>query len=81
MTQREPAAGATRDGPGRASSATRAGAEATPPYAELYRQLGRGEEALEIEDELRRYCAYADPDFPLLQELEARERLATAPKG
>ena len=42
--------------------------------AEVYRLAGRQEEALAIEDELRRYCAYADPDFPILLELEKRAR-------
>ena len=49
--------------------------------AELYREVGRDEEALAIEDELRRYCAYADPDFPILQELQERERLLPTPIG
>ncbi len=47
--------------------------------AELYREVGRHQKALEIEDELRRYSAYADPDFPILVELEARERLTDPP--
>lgn len=44
--------------------------------AEVYRNVGRLEEAIAIENELRRYCAYADSEFPILRELEARSRLA-----
>jgi tetratricopeptide (TPR) repeat protein len=42
--------------------------------ADFYRKAGRKTEALEIEDELRRYCAFADPDFVIRRELEKRGR-------
>ncbi|MDH3254512.1 MAG: hypothetical protein OEM62_05930 [Acidobacteriota bacterium] len=47
--------------------------EARLRLAELYRKLGDDTEALAIEGELRRYCAYADPDFPILLELDKRK--------
>ena len=37
--------------------------------AELYREVGRIEEALQIEDDLRRYCTWADPDWVFLKNL------------
>ncbi len=38
--------------------------------AQLYRRLGRIQDAEKIENELRKLLAYADPDFPLLVELK-----------
>ena len=43
--------------------------------AEIHRATGSEELALAIEDELRRYCSFADPDFPVLVELERRGAL------
>ena len=40
--------------------------------ASHYRALGREADALEIEDEVRRYCAYADEEFPVRRELARR---------
>jgi tetratricopeptide (TPR) repeat protein len=37
--------------------------------AQLYREVGREPEAQVIEDELRRYCAWAEGGFPVLQGL------------
>jgi len=37
--------------------------------AKLHRETGRNEDAREIEDELRRLLALADPDHPILLEL------------
>ena len=39
--------------------------------ARVSRQLGLEEEARQIEDELRRLLAHADPDFAILRQLEA----------
>ncbi len=41
--------------------------------ANIYRELGRTEEAAEIEARLWLLCSYADPDFPILRELERRQ--------
>jgi len=38
--------------------------------AKLYRETGRNEEAREIEEELRRLLALADPDHPILRQLD-----------
>ncbi len=46
--------------------------------AELYRKVGREEEAQEIEGELLRLLAYADPDHPILFQLRATQALAAA---
>ena len=40
--------------------------------ARVSRQLGLEDEARQIEDELRRLLAHADPDFAILRQLEAR---------
>ena len=44
--------------------------EARVQLAALYRALGRESEAQTIEAELRRNCAWAEPEFPILRELE-----------
>lgn len=49
--------------------------------AELYRKLDREADAQEIENELRRYCAYADSDFVILRELREREQNTTTVSG
>jgi tetratricopeptide (TPR) repeat protein len=41
--------------------------------AELYRTVGRNDEAAEVEARLWLLCSYADPDFPILRELERRQ--------
>ena len=46
--------------------------------AGLYRQVGREEEAQQVEDELRRYLAYADPDHPILLQLEGIDDVGSA---
>jgi hypothetical protein len=38
--------------------------------AQLYRQMGRAEDARKVEDQLRRILAYADSDHPVLQQLK-----------
>ncbi|MGH9863478.1 MAG: hypothetical protein ACRD35_08650, partial [Candidatus Acidiferrales bacterium] len=45
--------------------------------AQVLRKLGRNAEARPIEAELRRLLAYADPDHPLLAQLNQGERTAT----
>ena len=40
--------------------------------ADLYRAVGREDEALAIEKEVRRYSAFADPDFPIVRMLASR---------
>jgi tetratricopeptide (TPR) repeat protein len=44
--------------------------------ADFYRQTGRDEDAREIEDELRTLLALADPDHPILRQLDRTEELA-----
>ena len=44
--------------------------------AGVYRKLGRDEDALKIEDELRTLLALADPDHPILRQLDRTEDLA-----
>ena len=44
--------------------------------AGLYRRLDRVQDAVRIEDELRKLLAYADPDYPMLLELR---RLQSSP--
>ena len=46
--------------------------------SELYRKIGRDEEAREIEAELLKLLAYADPDHPILRQLRATQALAAA---
>ena len=46
--------------------------------AELYRKIGRDEEAREIEAELLKLLAYADPDHPILRQLRATQALAAS---
>ncbi|MEE8201861.1 MAG: tetratricopeptide repeat protein [Candidatus Acidoferrales bacterium] len=46
--------------------------------AQLYRKVGREEEAQKIEAELLKLLAYADPDHPLLRQLRATQALAAA---
>lgn len=49
--------------------------------ADFYRKAGWKADALKIEDELRRYCTYADPDFIIRRELEKRKPGAAATSG
>ncbi len=44
--------------------------------AEVYRKLGRDEDTRRIEDELRRLLALADPDHPILRQLDHTKELA-----
>ncbi len=44
--------------------------------AQLYRKVGRHPEADEIEAELLRLLAYADPDHPMLVELKGSQEVA-----
>ncbi len=37
---------------------------------EIYREMGRDEDARKIEDELRSLLAYADADHPILRQLD-----------
>ncbi len=39
--------------------------------AQVYREMGRDEDAGRIEAELRSLLAYADPDHPILRQLES----------
>jgi len=45
--------------------------------AQLYRKVGRGQEAQEIEADLLKLLAYADPDHPILRQLKWAEAAAT----
>lgn len=47
--------------------------------AQLYRQLGREQDASEIEAELRRLLAPADPDHPVFRQLKATQDVALSP--
>ena len=44
--------------------------------AKLYRETGYNEEAREIEEELRKHLAYADPDHPILRQLDRTKEIA-----
>ena len=44
--------------------------------AQLYRRMGRVQDAEKIENELRKLLAYADPDFPMLVELKRLQNAA-----
>ncbi|MDA2914237.1 tetratricopeptide repeat protein [Acidobacteriia bacterium AH_259_A11_L15] len=44
--------------------------------AQLYRKVGREQDAQKIEAELRKLLAYADPDHALLRQLQATEEVA-----
>jgi predicted Zn-dependent protease len=44
--------------------------------AKLYRETGRNEEAREIEEDLREHLAYADPDHPILRQLDRTKEIA-----
>ena len=46
--------------------------------AQLYRKVGRGEEARGIEAEMRKLLALADPDFPILRKLQHPKSPAVA---
>lgn len=46
--------------------------------ADLYRKMGRVQDAEKVEDGLRKMLVYADADHPILRELQKRERLAAA---
>ena len=43
---------------------------------QLYREMGRDADALKIEDELRKRLVYADPDHPILRQLDRTKELA-----
>ncbi|MCZ6484519.1 MAG: tetratricopeptide repeat protein [Acidobacteria bacterium] len=45
--------------------------------AKLYRETGHNEEARAIEEELRKHLAYADPDHPILRQLDRTKELAS----
>jgi len=47
--------------------------------SQLYREMGQDEDALKIEDKLRRSLAYADPDHPILRQLDRTKELALLP--
>jgi len=42
--------------------------------AELYRKVGRIDDAVKVENQLRHYLSEADPDFPVLAQLRATAR-------
>ncbi len=44
--------------------------------AQLYREMGQDEDARKIEDKLRRLLALADPDHPILRQLDRTQDLA-----
>ena len=44
--------------------------------SQLYREMGRDEDARKIENELRKRFALADPDHPILRQLDRTEDLA-----
>ena len=44
--------------------------------AKLYGETGRNEEAREIEEDLQKHLAYADPDHPILRQLDRTKELA-----
>ncbi len=44
--------------------------------AKLYRETGRDEDARKTEDELRRHLAYADPNHPILRQLDRTKEFA-----
>ncbi len=44
--------------------------------AQLYRKVGREQKAREIEAELLELLVYADPDHPILVELEGSQEVA-----
>lgn len=44
--------------------------------AQLYRKVGRSDEAQKIEDDLKKMLAYADPDHPLLVQLNQTAAIA-----
>ena len=44
--------------------------------AQLYRKVGREEEAQKIEAELLKLLAYADPDHPMLVALQRSQEVA-----
>ena len=44
--------------------------------AQFYREMDRSAEARKIEDELRTLLAYADPDHPILRQLDHSEEIA-----
>jgi Flp pilus assembly protein TadD len=47
--------------------------------ARLYRKNGQFREAEAIEAQLLKLLAVADPDYPLLKELQARQSQSTSP--
>ena len=47
--------------------------------AEIYREMGRVSEAEKVEEELSKMLTYADPDHPILRELQ--ERQVALPSG
>ncbi len=52
--------------------------QARAQLAGLYHQVGREEEAQQVEDELRMFLAYADPDHPILLQLEGIDDVGSA---
>ena len=46
--------------------------------AELYRKVGRDQEAITIENKLRKLLAYADSDHPILRKLQSPQTVAFA---
>ena len=44
--------------------------------SKLYREMGRDKDAREIEDELRRLLTLADPDHPIVRQLDHTKELA-----
>ncbi len=44
--------------------------------SQLYRGMGRYEDALEIEEKLRALLPYADADHPILRQLDRTKELA-----
>jgi hypothetical protein len=46
--------------------------------AQIYREMGRNQDAQKVEAELRKLLAYADPNHPILVELNRTKAIATA---
>ena len=44
--------------------------------AQFYRDMGQHEDARKIEDKLRRLLALADPDHPIVRQLDRTKELA-----
>jgi hypothetical protein len=50
------------------------------PLANRYRDIGRTAEVVDIEQRLRQQLALADPDFPLVQELQRGKSRSSMPQ-